>query len=323
MIDPPPVSHLPDAAAIAPPKAAGRTGPLRIAFCGTGVMGGPMAGHLVAAGHHVTVFNRTRARADAWATRQAGSLAKGGSARVAASPAEAAAGADAVITCVGNDDDVTQVLMGPGGAMAAMPRGGIIIDHSTVSATLARQLFVEGEARGLLAVDAPVSGGQAGAENASLSIMCGGTEEAVEAARPLLAAYGARIVRIGAAGAGQTAKMVNQIAIAGGVQGLAEAVRFTQGAGLDPQAVFEAISGGAAASWQMTNRWATMHEGRFDFGFAVDWMRKDLGLALDEARGAGVALPVAALVDQFYAELQAQGHARSDTSALVARLPRP
>ena len=285
-----------------------------IAFIGTGVMGAPMAGHLAAAGHDVTVYNRTREKAEAWAAKYGGS--------VAATPAEAAAGRDAVFTCVGNDDDLAGVTLGTDGAFAAMAPGALFVDHTTVSAKIARRLAEEGEARGLFVVDAPVSGGQAGAENGKLSIMCGGTAEAMAKAEPLMQAYALRIVHIGEAGAGQTTKMVNQIAIAGVVQGVAEALRFAQVAGLDTDKVFEAVSGGAAASWQMLNRWESMSEDRFDFGFAVDWMRKDLGLALDEAKRNGAVLPVAALVDQFYAEVQKLGGARQDTSSLVRRLPK-
>jgi 3-hydroxyisobutyrate dehydrogenase len=285
-----------------------------IAFIGTGVMGAPMAGHLVSAGHQVTVYNRSRAKADAWAAKYGGT--------VAATPAEAAAGKDAVITCVGNDDDLAGVTLGADGAFAAMTAGALFVDHTTVSAAIARRLAEEGGRSSLLVVDAPVSGGQAGAENGKLSIMCGGTAEAMAKAEPLMQAYAARIVHVGDAGAGQTTKMVNQIAIAGVLQGLSEALRFAQASDLDLAKVFEAISGGAAASWQMLNRWESMSEDRFDFGFAVDWMRKDLGLALDEAKRNGAVLPVAALVDQFYSEVQKLGGARQDTSSLVRRLPK-
>jgi 3-hydroxyisobutyrate dehydrogenase len=283
----------------------------KLAFIGTGVMGAPMAGHLVAAGHDVTVYNRTAAKAEAWAARHGG--------RAAATPAAAAEGAAAVFACVGNDDDLAAVTIGPDGAFAAMADGALFVDHTTVSATIARRLAEETR---LLVLDAPVSGGQAGAENGRLSIMCGGSPQAFAAAEPLMAAYAQRIVHVGTAGAGQQTKMCNQIAIAGVVQGVAEALRFAQRSGLDTDKVLEAISGGAAQSWQMVNRWESMADERFDFGFAVDWMRKDLGLALDEARGNGAVLPVAALVDQFYAEVQAMGGARQDTSALVRRLPK-
>ena len=284
----------------------------KLAFIGTGVMGAPMAGHLAAAGHDVTVYNRTRSKADDWAAKHGGA--------VAATPAEAAKGADAVFACVGNDDDLAAVTLGADGAFAAMTPGALFVDHTTVSAKIARRLAQEGE--GLLVVDAPVSGGQAGAENGKLSIMCGGTDEAIAKATPLMQAYAARIVHVGPAGAGQTTKMCNQIAIAGVLQGVAESLRFAQASELDLGKVFEAISGGAAQSWQMVNRWESMGEDRFDFGFAVDWMRKDLGLELDEAKRNGAVLPVAALVDQFYAEVQGLGGGRQDTSALVRRLPK-
>jgi 3-hydroxyisobutyrate dehydrogenase len=285
-----------------------------IAFIGTGVMGAPMAGHLVTAGHTVTVYNRSRAKAEAWAEKYGGT--------VAATPAEAAAGKDAVFSCVGNDDDLAEITLGADGVFGTMTAGALFVDHTTVSAKIARRLAEEGGAKGLLVVDAPVSGGQAGAENGKLSIMCGGTAEAMAAAEPLMQAYALRIVHIGEAGAGQTTKMVNQIAIAGVVQGVAEALRFAQVSGLDTDKVFEAVSGGAASSWQMVNRWATMSEDKFDFGFAVDWMRKDLGLTLDEARRNGATLPLTALVDQFYADIQKMGGGRNDTSSLVRRLPR-
>ena len=285
-----------------------------LAFIGTGVMGAPMAGHLAAAGHSVTVYNRTRAKAAAWADRHGGTVAD--------TPADAAAGKDAVFTCVGNDDDLAAVTLGSDGAFAAMRAGALFADHTTVSADIARRLADEGAARGLLVIDAPVSGGQAGAEKGALSIMCGGTDAAMAAASPLMQAYAARIVHVGAAGAGQQTKMCNQIAIAGVLQGVAEALRFAQKSDLDLDRVLEAISGGAAQSWQMVNRWPTMAKDEFDFGFAIDWMRKDLGLALDEAGRIGAALPVTKLVDGFYAEVQAMGGARQDTSALVRRLPK-
>lgn len=287
---------------------------LRIAFIGTGVMGGPIAGHLARAGHDITVYNRTRAKADAWAARHGGAAA--------ATPAEAAAGADVVLSCVGTDDDLAQVTLGRDGAFKAMRKGALFVDHTTVSARIARQLSVEAEGLGLLSVDAPVSGGESGAQAGTLSIMCGGTKAAFDAAEPVMRAYASRIVHIGGPGAGQTTKMVNQIAIAGVLQGVAEALRFAEASKLDTDKVFEAVSGGAAASWQMLNRWGTMAKGEFDFGFAVDWMRKDLGLALDEARVNGATLPVAALVDQFYADVQKAGGGRKDTSSLVTRLPK-
>ncbi|WP_137787397.1 NAD(P)-dependent oxidoreductase [Sphingomonas sp. 3P27F8] len=279
---------------------------MKIAFIGTGVMGAPMAGHLARAGHDVTVYNRTRAKAEATGLR------------VADTPALAAAGADAVVTCVGNDLDLEQVTLGADGAFAAMRADAVFIDHTTVSADIARRLA---SARGL-SVDAPVSGGQAGAEKGQLSIMCGGSDAAMAKARAVMEPYAARIVHVGSAGAGQQTKMVNQICIAGVLQGLSEALRFAQASDLDLDKVFEAVSGGAAQSWQMVNRWGTMAKGEFDFGFAIDWMRKDLGLALDEAKRNGAVLPAAALVDQFYAEVQKLGGGRQDTSALVRRLPR-
>ncbi|RVT41035.1 NAD(P)-dependent oxidoreductase [Sphingobium algorifonticola] len=285
-----------------------------IAFIGLGVMGSPIAGHLARAGHSLSVFNRSIGKAKAWAEAYGGT--------VAVSPMQAAEGADVVITCVGTDDDLAAVTFGRDGAFRAMRKGSLLIDHTTVSARIARQLFVEGESKGIHCVDAPVSGGQAGAENGKLSIMCGGAAPAVEAARIVMQCYAARIVHVGVAGAGQTAKMVNQICIAGVLQGLSEALRFAQAADLDLDKVFEAISGGAAQSWQMDNRWKTMAQDSFDFGFAVDWMRKDLGLALEEARSNGATLPMTAQVDQFYADIQAMGGHRQDTSALVRRVTR-
>ena len=285
-----------------------------LSFIGLGVMGAPIARHLAAAGHRLTVYNRTAAKAEAWVAAHGG--------RSAPPPAAAAEGADAVFACVGNDDDLADVTLGPDGAFAAMMPGALFVDHTTVSADIARCLADEGASRRLLVVDAPVSGGQAGAENGKLSIMCGGTDEAMAAAAPLMAAYALRIVHVGGAGAGQQTKMVNQIAIAGVLAGLSEALRFAQASDLDVDKVFEAVSGGAAQSWQMVNRWPTMARDEFDFGFAIDWMRKDLGLALDEARANGALLPVAALVDQFYAEVQKMGGGRQDTSALIRRLPK-
>ncbi|HMJ92928.1 MAG TPA: NAD(P)-dependent oxidoreductase [Allosphingosinicella sp.] len=284
----------------------------RIAFIGLGVMGGPMAGHLAAAGHDLVVHNRNPEKAVAWAERHGG--------RAAPSPAEAAAGAEAVISCVGADADLEAVTLGEDGAFQTMRAGALFVDHTTVSARIARRLDEEAVGRGLLAVDAPVSGGQAGAEKGQLAIMCGGSPEAVAAAEPFMNAYAARIVHVGPAGSGQLTKMVNQIAIAGVIEGVSEALHFAKAAGLDTVKVFEAVSGGAAQSWQMVNRWKTMDEGEFDFGFAIDWMRKDLGLALEEARSNGARLPVAALVDQFYADLQARYGGRQDTSSLIRRL---
>ncbi|MBC7160057.1 MAG: NAD(P)-dependent oxidoreductase [Porphyrobacter sp.] len=289
-----------------------------VAFLGLGVMGGPMAGHLARAGHRVTVYNRTSARALQWVERHS---ADGLDVAHAATPAEAAANAAVVLSCVGNDADLAEVALGDGGALAAMAPGTLFIDHTTVSPAMARRIAAAGEARGVLALDAPVSGGQAGAEAGRLAIMCGGTDEAMARARPVLAAYAARIVHIGEAGAGQSAKAVNQICIAGTLAGLSEAIRFAQGSGLDMARVLEAVSGGAAQSWQMENRWTSMDAGEFDFGFAIEWMRKDLAIALATARETGVALPVTALVDQFYAAVQAQGGARQDTSALIRHLP--
>ena len=286
----------------------------RIGFIGMGVMGAPMARHLAAAGHALTVYNRTPAKAAAWVAAHGG--------RAADSPAEAADGADAVFTCVGNDDDLAQVALGPDGVLARLRPGALFVDHTTVSARIARTIADAGAARGIDVVDAPVSGGQAGAENGKLSIMCGGTAGAMAKAAPLMQAYALRIVHVGAAGAGQQTKMVNQIAIAGVLAGLAEALRFAQASALDLDRVLEAVSGGAAQSWQMVNRWPTMARDEFDFGFAIDWMRKDLGLALEEAKANGALLPVTALVDQYYAEVQKMGGGRQDTSALVRRLPR-
>ncbi|MEY4269994.1 MAG: hypothetical protein RLZZ58_1210 [Pseudomonadota bacterium] len=285
-----------------------------IAFIGTGVMGGAIAGHLAAAGHTLRVYNRTRSRAEAWAVRHGGT--------VCASPVAAAEGADVVVTCVGNDDDLAQVTLGRDGAFRGMAKGSLFIDHTTVSARIARQLSVEADGRGLHSVDAPVTGGQAGAEAGTLSIMCGATKAGIALAEPVMQAYASRIVHIGGPGTGQTTKMANQIAFAGIIQSLSEAIRFVQAAHLDTDKVFEAISGGAASSWQMHNRWDTMVKGAFDFGFAVDWMRKDLGLAIEEARANGATLPVAALIDQFYTDVQKMGGGRKDTSALIERLAR-
>lgn len=286
----------------------------RIAFIGLGVMGGPIARHLQQAGHTLTVYNRSRAKAEKWVETHKGVLA--------ASPAEAARDAEVVISCVGTDDDLAGVTLGRDGAFAAMAKGSLYIDHTTVSARIARQLGVEAKSRGLLIVDAPVTGGQSGAENGTLSIMCGGTDAALEAARPVMAPYSKRIVHVGGPGTGQTTKMCNQIAFAGVIQSLSEALRFAQSAELDVDKVYEAISGGAAQSWQMDNRWATMAQDKFDFGFAVDWMRKDLGLAFEEARAVGATLPITAVIDQFYADVQHMGGGRLDTSSIVKRLPK-
>ena len=287
----------------------------KIAFIGLGVMGAPMAGHLARAGHELSVFNRSMGKTQAWVDTYGGTAA--------ITPAQAAEEADIVISCVGTDDDLSAVTIGRDGAFRTMRAGSLFIDHTTVSARIARQLAVEAETRGLHFVDAPVSGGQAGAENGKLSVMCGGTEPAVAAAQIVMQAYSARIVHCGPAGAGQTTKMCNQICIAGVLEGVSEALRFAQASGLDLQKVYEAISGGAAQSWQMDNRWQSMSEDRFDFGFAIEWMRKDLGLAIDEAKSLGGTLPVAALVDQYYAEVVQMGGGRQDTSALVRRLRKP
>ncbi|MDR5652909.1 NAD(P)-dependent oxidoreductase [Ruixingdingia sedimenti] len=284
----------------------------KVAFLGLGVMGFPMAGHLAAKGHAVTVWNRTAAKAETWTARHGGAQAP--TARAAAE------GAEFVMTCVGNDDDLRAVCTGPEGAFAGMASGAILVDHTTVSARVTRELASEAAARGLGFVDAPVSGGQAGAEGGVLSVMCGGDAAQYAAAEPVLAAYARICRRLGDSGAGQIAKMMNQIAIAGAVQGLAEALRFGEKAGMDGAAVVEVISQGAAGSWQMANRHGTMLEDRYDFGFAVDWMRKDLGICLSTADEIGAPLPLTALVDQFYKDVQAMGGGRWDTSSLLRRL---
>jgi 3-hydroxyisobutyrate dehydrogenase-like beta-hydroxyacid dehydrogenase len=294
------------------PKSYEPTPARKVAFLGLGVMGYPMAGHLALAGHHVTVYNRSAAKAQAW-TREF----KGQS---AATPAAAAKDADFVFCCVGNDDDLRSVTLGEEGAFIGMKKGAIFVDHTTASANIARELQVQAHAIGLQFVDAPVSGGQAGAQNGMLTVMCGGDTAAFEAARPIAMAFSRAFTLLGPAGAGQLAKMVNQICIAGLVQGLSEAVAFGQKAGLDMQQVLEVIGKGAAQSWQMDNRGKTMIEGKFEFGFAVDWMRKDLGLVLDEAKRNGARLPVTALVDQFYADVQVAGGGRWDTSSLITRI---
>jgi 3-hydroxyisobutyrate dehydrogenase-like beta-hydroxyacid dehydrogenase len=286
--------------------------PETLAFIGLGTMGAPMAGHLAHAGHQVTVFNRTRAKAERWVERHGG--------RVAASPAEAARDAEAVFVCVGNDDDVRAVTNGPDGALHGMRVGAVLVDHTTTSATVARELAAAAAAARVSFLDAPVTGGQVGAENGVLSVMVGGDPAALARVQPLISCYARVVKHLGPSGAGQLAKMVNQICIAGLLQGLAEGLHFARAAGLDPAAVIEVISRGAAQSWQMENRWKSMVEGRFDFGFAVDWMRKDLAIVLDEARRNGAQLPLAALVDGFYAEVQAMGGGRWDTSSLMARL---
>ncbi len=285
-----------------------------VAFLGLGVMGSPMAGHLKArGGHALTVYNRTTAKAEAW-------VAAHGGGRAAATPREAATGADFVFCCVGNDDDLRQVTIGPDGAFQAMAPGTVFIDNTTASADVARELAAVAAQRGVAFLDAPVSGGQAGAENGQLTVMVGGDEAAFDRAKPVIAHFAKMVNRIGPSGAGQLTKMVNQIAIAGLVQGLAEAIHFGKSAGLDMAAVMDTISKGAAQSWQMENRWKSMDQGKFDFGFAVDWMRKDLGIVLDEARRNGASLPMTASVDQYYADVQKMGGQRWDTSSLIARL---
>ncbi len=289
-----------------------------IAFLGLGVMGAPMAGHLARAGHRVTGYNRTKLRAEAWRDAMA---AEGIAVSLADTPAAAAIGQDAVLSCVGNDADLAEIVLGDEGALAAMEQGALYIDHTTVSPATAKQIATQAAQREIFAVDAPVSGGQAGAKNGKLSIMCGGDDAAMDKARPIMESYAARIVHIGASGAGQACKMINQVAVAGVLAGLSEGVRLAQASGLDMAKVLDAIGGGAAQSWQMENRWATMAEGEFDFGFAIDWMRKDLAIAMEAAHDAGLPMPVTALVDACYAKVQADGGARQDTSALVRHLP--
>jgi 3-hydroxyisobutyrate dehydrogenase-like beta-hydroxyacid dehydrogenase len=286
--------------------------PRTVAFLGLGVMGHPMAGHLARAGHRVTVYNRTAAKAEQWAAQYGG--------RHAATPRAAADGADIVFSCVGNDDDLRSVTLGAQGAFAGMKPGAVHVDHTTASAAVARELHAAARERGLQFIDAPVSGGNLGAINGTLTAMCGGDAAAFAAIKPVALAFAAAVTLLGDSGAGQLAKMVNQVAIAGLVQGLAEAIAFGEKAGLDMHAVLAVIGKGAAQSWQLEHRGPTMVDGRFDFGFAVDWMRKDLGLVLDEAKRNGARLPVTALVDQFYADIQAQGGRRWDTSSLVQRL---
>ncbi len=283
----------------------------RVAFLGLGVMGYPMAGHLVKAGHDVTVWNRTGAKAEAWAKAYGGSAA--------ATPADAVSGAEFILLCLGDDPDVLAVYDALEPNIGA---GAVIVDHTTASAGLARALFARASEKGAAFVDAPISGGQAGAENGQLTIMCGGDASAFSKAEPIMQAYGKRMTLIGESGAGQLAKSVNQICIAGIVQGLAEGMHFADEAGLDVAKVIEAISGGAAQSWQMENRWETMRDGHYEHGFAVDWMRKDLRIALDTARENGASLPVTAMVDQYYADIQAMGGQRWDTSSLLARMGR-
>ena len=295
-----------------PNKQYDAVAPQRVAFIGLGVMGYPMAGHLARAGHQVTVYNRTRAKADAWVAEYGG---------VAAStPKAAAQGAALVFSCVGNDADLRSVVLGDSGALAGLSSGAVIVDHTTASAAVARELSAIAAARGVAFIDAPVSGGNIGAVNGALTVMCGGELAAFDSMRPVALAFAKAVTRVGASGAGQLAKMVNQTAIAGLLQGLSEAIAFGEKAGLDMKLVLEVIGKGAAQSWQLENRGPTMIDGRFDFGFAVDLMRKDLGLVFDEARRNGARLPVTALVDQLYADVQAQGGNRLDTSSLIKRL---
>lgn len=285
---------------------------MKLAFLGLGVMGAPMARHLIEKGHDVTVFNRTTKKASDWVA------ANGGQFR--ASPKEAAQGCDVVLICVGNDDDVRSVVFGEHGALAGMQPNAMLVDHTTASALLARELDTAARTHGIAFIDAPVSGGQAGAESGALTVMCGGSAVAFDRAKPVLETYAKSVRLMGEAGAGQLTKMVNQICIAGLVQGLAEGINFGKQAGLDMSAVLDVISLGAAGSWQMSNRGNSMNEGRFDFGFAVDWMRKDLAICLQEARANGSNLPVTALIDQFYADVQRAGGSRWDTSSLITRL---
>ena len=294
------------------PRAYESSPSLPVAFLGLGVMGYPMAGHLARAGHQVTVYNRNPARAAQWVAEFGG--------RSATTPRAAANGAALVMACVGNDDDLRSVVLGQDGAYAGMASDAVFADHTTASAALARELYADARRGGLHFIDAPVSGGQAGAQNGLLTIMCGGDAPAFGRLHPVALSYARACTRIGDSGAGQLAKMVNQIAVAGVIQGLAEALAFGEHAGLDLPLVLDVISKGAAQSWQMENRGRTMAEGRFDFGFAVDWMRKDLGLVLDEARRNGARLPVTALLDQFYADIQGEGGGRLDTSSLITRL---
>jgi 3-hydroxyisobutyrate dehydrogenase len=284
----------------------------KVAFVGLGVMGFPMAGHLAKAGHELTVYNRTAKKAEEWATKHKG--------KTAATPAEAARGADIVCTCVGNDDDLRSVIYGDSGVFAGMAKGAVLVDHTTASAIVAREIDAEAKKRGFGFLDAPLSGGQAGAENAQLTIMVGGDAPTYAKSEPVLKVYAKAVTHMGAAGNGQLTKMVNQICIAGLVQALSEGVNFAKRAGLDTDKVLATISKGAAQSWQMENRWKTMAEGKFDFGFAVEWMRKDLGMCLAESKINGARLPVTALVDQFYAIVMARGGKRWDTSSLVQPL---
>lgn len=283
-----------------------------VTFLGLGVMGSPMAGFLLKAGHNVTVYNRTAAKADTWVAEYGGAAAS--------TPAEAAKGADFVLACVGNDDDLRSVVMGDDGAFAGMGRGSVFIDHTTASALVARELAEIGRSSGIGFVDAPVSGGQAGAESGQLAIMCGGESADFDRAKPIMDAYAKAIEHFGGVGAGQITKMCNQICIAGLVQGMSEAINFAENAGLDAKQMATLVSKGAGGSWQLTNRAETMIDDKFDYGFAVDWMRKDLGIALDAAKQMGVTLPITALVDQFYGDVQQMGGGRWDTSSLIKRL---
>jgi 3-hydroxyisobutyrate dehydrogenase-like beta-hydroxyacid dehydrogenase len=287
---------------------------MRVAFVGLGVMGYPMAGYLAKSGHETVVYNRTGEKAERWAGEYGGATGP--------TPRQAAEGAEIVFSCVGNDDDVREVLLGDDGVLAGIRAGGIIVDHTTASATIAREICEKAAAKDVGFLDAPVSGGQAGAENGQLTVMVGGDPDVFERARPIIDCYAKAITLIGPVGSGQLAKMVNQICIAGVVQGLSEGLHFAQRAGLDPAVVIESISKGAAQSWQMENRWETMVAGEFEFGFAVDWMRKDLAIALEEARNNGAQLELTELVDRYYAEVQAMGGSRWDTSSLIARLNR-
>ena len=287
----------------------------KVAFLGLGVMGFPMAGHLAAKGHDVTVYNRTFAKAEAWTKKHKGKAAK--------TPREAASGQEIVFCCVGNDDDLRSVVLGPDGAFAGMGRGTIFFDNTTASADIARELHAEGKKKGIDFIDAPVSGGQAGAENGQLTVMCGGEQAPFDKAKPVADAFSKAVTLIGPPGAGQVTKMMNQMCIAGIVQGLAEALNLGQRAGLDMEKALGAISKGAAQSWQMENRWQNMIAGKFDYGFAVDWMRKDLGIALAEGKRQKAAMPLVALVDQFYQRVQARGGGRWDTSSLIEPLQKP
>jgi 3-hydroxyisobutyrate dehydrogenase len=301
-------------------KTYDHSAPASVAFLGLGVMGYPMAGHLAKAGHRVTVYNRSSAKASAWNAEFAGVASILGAHGQAATPREAAQQADIVFCCVGNDDDLRSVTLGPDGAFAGMKPGAIFVDHTTASASIARELSAAAQALGLQFVDAPVSGGQAGAQNGMLTVMCGGDVEAFNTSKPVAMAFSRAFTHLGESGAGQLAKMVNQICIAGLVQGLSEAIAFGQRAGLNMNDVLDVIGKGAAQSWQLDNRGKTMVADKFDFGFAVDWMRKDLGLVLDEAKRNGARLPATALVDQFYADVQQMGGNRWDTSSLIKRL---